>query len=62
MIKTKMFTDLNNGIDPSEQINRWLDRHPDYIVMDVKLSTDFIEENNQLGCTVLVIYWEYENV
>lgn len=62
MIKTKMFTDLANGIDPSVQINRWLDKHPDYIVVDVKLSTDFIEESNQLGCTVLVIYREYENV
>lgn len=62
MIKTKMFTDLINGINPSEQINRWLDKHPDYTVVDVKLSTDFIEEYNQLGCTVLVIYREYENV
>ena len=43
MVKTKMFTDLVNDIDPSVQINRWLDKHPDYIVMDVKLSTDFIE-------------------
>lgn len=64
MVKTKMFTDLINGIDPSVQINRWLDKHPDYIVVDVKLSTDFIsiEEDNQLCCTALVIYREYENV
>ena len=62
MVKTKMFTDLVNDIDPSVQINRWLDKHPDYIVMDVKLSTDFIEEDKQLCCTALVIYREYENV
>lgn len=62
MIKTKIFLQGfgKPGID--EQINKWIAKHPDYIVVDVKLSTDFIEEDNQLCCTALVIYREYENV
>lgn len=62
MIKTKIFLQGfgKPGID--YQINKWLAKHPDYIVVDVKLSTDFIEEDNQLCCTALVIYREYENV
>mgnify|MGYP000230828988 CR=1 FL=1 len=64
MIKTKKFAEVNGkGMQQIDiQINRWLAKHPDYIVVDVKLSTDFIEEDNQLCCTALVIYREYENV
>lgn len=55
MIKTKIF--MEGFDDPSidEQINKWIAKHPDYIVMDVKLSTDFIEEDNQLCCNETVM-------
>lgn len=62
MVQTKLFSEDFDKPHIDVQINRWLDKHPDYIVMDVKLSTDFIEEDNQLCCTALVIYREYENV
>lgn len=68
MIKTKLFSE---GIDKSHidvQINRWLDKHPDYIVVDVKfdsvlvnLSINFSEVKS-ITCSALVIYREYENV
>lgn len=62
MVKTKMFTDLVNGIDPSVQINRWLDKHPDYIVVDVKLQSNVVDDIDS-WCVVrdaMVIYQEYE--
>lgn len=62
MIKTKIFAEDFNKPKIDKQINNWIAKHPDYIVVDVKLSTDFIEEDNQLCCTALVIYREYENV
>ncbi|MDC2830047.1 sporulation protein Cse60 [Limosilactobacillus mucosae] len=66
MIKTKMFTDLINGIDPSVQINRWLDKHPDYIIVDVKFQSSVVGADDSVNYSVfrdaLVIYREYENV
>lgn len=65
MVKTKMFTDLVNGIDPSVQINRWLDKHPDYIIVDAKLQSHLLkndEYSSYLVREALVIYREYENV
>ena len=65
MVKTKMFTDLVNGIDPSVQINRWLDKHPEYIIVDVKLQSNVLGDGDGVNCCVsrdaLVIYREYEN-
>lgn len=66
MVKTKMFTDLVNDIDPSVQINRWLDKHPDYIVVDVKLQSHVIDDVDKpyvsyMVRDALVIYREYEN-
>lgn len=63
MIKTKMFTDYDrDSVD--KQINTWLSKHQDYIVKDVKLSTDLADGVNgyTLICTAMVIYQEYENV
>lgn len=62
MIKTKIFFEGFDEPKIDKQINSRIAKHPDYIVADVKLSTDFIEEDNQLCCTALVIYREYENV
>ena len=65
MVKTKMFTDLVNDIDPGVQINRWLDKHPDYIIVDVKLQPHLLKNDEYSSCLVhdaLVIYREYENV
>lgn len=62
MIKTKIFVQGLEKPSIDKQINKWVAKHPDYIIVDVKLSTDFIEEDNQLCCTALVIYREYENV
>lgn len=68
MTKTKLFSE---GIDKPHidvQINRWLDKHPDYIIVDVKfdsvlvnLSINFSEVKS-ITCSALVIYREYENV
>ncbi|RXA55768.1 hypothetical protein [Limosilactobacillus mucosae] len=60
MIKTKMFTDYDND-NVDKQINTWLSKHQDYIVRDVKLSTNLLHDDF-LICTALVIYREYENV
>lgn len=68
MIKTKLFSE---GIDKSHidvQINKWIAKHPDYIIVDVKfdsvlvnLSVNFSEVKS-ITCSALVIYREYENV
>lgn len=68
MIKTKLFSE---GIDKSHidvQINKWIAKHPDYIIVDVKfdsvlvnLSINFSEVKS-ITCSALVIYREYENV
>ena len=68
MIKTKLFSE---GIDKPHidvQINKWIAKHPDYIIVDVKfdsvlvnLSINFSEVKS-ITCSALVIYREYENV
>lgn len=65
MIKTKIFL---QGLDkPSidKQINKWIDQHPDYIIVDVKLQSHLLkndEYSSYLVRDALVIYREYENV
>lgn len=65
MIKTKIFL---QGLDkPSidKQINKWIDQHPDYIIVDVKLQSHLLkndEYSSYLVNEALVIYREYENV
>lgn len=68
MTKTKLFSE---GFDKSHidvQINKWIAKHPDYIIVDVKfdsvlvnLSINFSEVKS-ITCSALVIYREYENV
>lgn len=64
MIKTKIFMEgfEEPGID--EQINKWIAKHPDYLIMDVKLQSKVVDDIDN-WCVVrdaLVIYREYENV
>lgn len=64
MIKTKLFSE---GFDEPKidiQINKWIAKHPDYIIVDIKLQMNVVEDGNY-GYVVrdaLVIYREYENV
>lgn len=66
MIKTKIFLQGfgKPGID--YQINKWLAKHPDYIIVDVKLQSNVLGDGDGVNCCVsrdaLVIYREYENV
>lgn len=64
MIKTKIFL---QGLDkPSidKQINKWIAKHPDYIIVDIKLQSNVIDDVDQYWVCrdALVIYREYENV
>ena len=66
MIKTKIFLQGfgKPGID--YQINKWLAKHPDYIVVDVKFQSSVVGADDGVNYSVfrdaLVIYREYENV
>lgn len=64
MIKTKIF--MEGFDDPSidEQINKWIAKHPDIIVVDIKLQTKLYQDDSGYNVfrDALVIYREYENV
>lgn len=64
MIKTKIF--MEGFDDPSidDQINKWIAKHPDYIIVDIKLQSSVIDDVDQYWVCrdALVIYREYENV
>ncbi len=65
MIKTKIFTEVFDGPKIDKQINSWIAKHPDYIVVDVKLQSHLLkndEYSSYLVHDALVIYREYENV
>lgn len=64
MIKTKIF--MKGFDEPSidKQINKWIAKHPDNIIVDVKLQSNVINDIDSY-CVVrdeLIIYREYENV
>lgn len=63
MIKTKIFLQGfgKPGID--YQINKWLAKHPDYIVVDIKLQSNVVDDVDSYWVfrDALVIYKEYEN-
>lgn len=65
MIKTKSFFE---GFDEPKidiQINKWIAKHPDYIIVDIKLQSHLLkndEYSSYLVHDALVIYREYENV
>lgn len=66
MIKTKIF--MEGFDDPSidVQINKWIAKHPDYIIVDVKFQSSVVGADDGVNYSIfrdaLVIYREYENV
>lgn len=65
MIKTKKFIEGFDEPSIDKQINKWIDQHPDYIIVDVKLQSHLLkndEYSSYLVHDALVIYREYENV
>lgn len=64
MIKTKIFAEDFNKPSIDKQINSWIAKHPDYIVVDVKLQSSVVDNVDQYWVCrdALVIYREYENV
>lgn len=64
MIKTKIFLEGHTEPSIDKQINHWIAKHPDYIIVDVKLESNAIKAGDGY-CMIreaLVIYREYENV
>lgn len=66
MIKTKLFSEDFDKPHIDYQINKWIAKHPDYIIVDVKLQSNVLGDGDGVNCCVshdaLVIYREYENV
>ena len=63
MIKTKIFEEGYDDPDIDKQINKWIDPHPDYIIVDIKLQSNSIDCEDMSYYVVrdaLVIYREYE--
>lgn len=62
MIKTKIFMQGFGKPCIDEQINRWIAKHPDYIIVDIKLQSSVIDDVDQYWVCrdALVIYREYE--
>lgn len=67
MIKTKLFSEGFDKPNIDVQINKWIAKHPDIIVVDVKFNSNIIDDvdNSYVSYAfhdALVIYREYENV
>ena len=64
MIKTKIFLQGFGKPCIDYQINKWIAKHPDYIVEDIKLQANLVNDvDSYWVCRdALVIYREYENV
>ncbi len=64
MIKTKIFFESLGDPSIDKQINKWIVKHPDIIVVDVKLQSSVVDNVDQYWVCrdALVIYREYENV
>lgn len=63
MIKTKIFLQGFDKPSIDVQINKWIAKHPDYIIVDVKLQSSVIDDVDQYWVCrdALVIYQEYES-
>lgn len=64
MIKTKLFSEDFDKPHIDVQINKWIAKHSDYIIVDIKLQSNVVDDIDSC-CVVrdaLVIYREYENV
>lgn len=67
MIKTKLFSEDFDKPHIDVQINKWIAKHPDYIIVDVKFNSNVIDDVDDPYVSyafhaALVIYREYENV
>ena len=64
MIKTKIFEEGYDDPDIDKQINNWIAKHPDYIIVDIKLQSSVVDNVDRYWVCrdALVIYREYENV
>lgn len=64
MIKTKIFFESLGDFSIDKQINKWIVKHPDIIVVDVKLQSSVVDNVDRYWVCrdALVIYREYENV
>ena len=65
MIKTKIFFEDFDKPNIDIQINKWIAKHPDYIIVDIKLQSHLLKNDEYsfyLVREALVIYREYENV
>lgn len=65
MIKTKIFMEDFDKPSIDKQINRWIAKHPDIIVVDIKLQSHLLKNDecsSYLIRDALVIYRECENV
>lgn len=68
MIKTKLFSEEFDKPHIDVQVNKWIAKHPDYIIVDVKFDSVLVNisvnfsEVKSIACSALVIYREYENV
>lgn len=68
MTKTKLFSEDFDKPHIDVQINKWIAKHPDYIIVDVKFDSVVVNlsinlsEVESVACSALVIYREYENV
>ncbi|MGE9966838.1 sporulation protein Cse60 [Limosilactobacillus mucosae] len=65
MIKTKLFSENFDKPNIDVQINKWIAKHPDIIIVDVKFNSSIYTDDDydtNLFYSALVIYREYENV
>lgn len=62
MIKTKLFSENFDKPNIDVQINKWIAKHPDYIIVDVKLQSHVIDDIDSWYVVrdAMVIYQEYE--
>ncbi len=62
MIKTKIFMEDFERPSIDDQINKWIAKHPDYIVVDIKLQSNVVDDVDSYWVfrDALVIYQEYE--
>lgn len=59
MFKTKLFSNIYalNSSSVDTQINRWIDKHPNIVLKDIKFQTTCIDDD-QVMFSALVIYEE----
>ena len=64
MIKTKIFFEGFKEPSIDNQINEWIAKNPDNIIVDVKLQSNVVDDVDSWYVVrdALVIYREYENV